>query len=547
MTEFLWWRDGIIYQIYPRSFLDTSDDGLGDLPGITKKLDYFVELGVDALWLSPIYPSPDKDFGYDISDYVNIDPRFGTLADFDLLLSEAHLRGIRIVLDMVLNHTSDQHPWFLESRSSRDNPKADWYIWSPSPPSAPPIFFENGGSGPKGRGGPPNNWQSIFGGSAWTYIPERDQYYYHMFVPGQPDVNWRNPEVRAAMLDVFRFWLQRGVDGFRLDVFNMYFKDEGLRRNPAKMGLRAFDRQQHVYDCDQPEMIPLLQELRGLLDTFPERYAVGETFISTKEKMKLYCGGDKLHAAFNFEFTKSKYDPAQYARHIQAWEDLYAQYGLWPNYVLGNHDVPRMATRHVSNENDARLKVLMSMLLTLRGTPYLYYGEEIGMRDIHLKREEILDPPGRRFWPIYKGRDGCRSPMQWDDTVNAGFSSAKPWLPVHPNYRVRNVESQQADPDSMLNFTRSLIKLRREYQALQRGDFTFLTKSNGVLAYLRQMPRQTVLVGLNFKDRPVKVDIPQSLLNQPLEILISTVARPSPIADSGFWLEANEACLLLGK
>jgi alpha-glucosidase len=547
MTEFLWWRDGIIYQIYPRSFLDTSDDGLGDLPGITKKLDYFVELGVDALWLSPIYPSPDKDFGYDISDYVNIDPRFGTLADFDLLLSEAHLCGIRIVLDMVLNHTSDQHPWFLESRSSRDNPKADWYIWSPSPPSAPPIFFENGGSGPKGRGGPPNNWQSIFGGSAWTYIPERDQYYYHMFVPGQPDVNWRNPEVRAAMLDVFRFWLQRGVDGFRLDVFNMYFKDEGLRRNPAKMGLRAFDRQQHVYDCDQPEMIPLLQELRGLLDTFPERYAVGETFISTKEKMKLYCGGDKLHAAFNFEFTKSKYDPAQYARHIQAWEDLYAQYGLWPNYVLGNHDVPRMATRHVSNENDARLKVLMSMLLTLRGTPYLYYGEEIGMRDIHLKREEILDPPGRRFWPIYKGRDGCRSPMQWDDTVNAGFSSAKPWLPVHPNYRVRNVESQQADPDSMLNFTRSLIKLRREYQALQRGDFTFLTKSNGVLAYLRQMPRQTVLVGLNFKDRPVKVDIPQSLLNQPLEILISTVARPSPIADSGFWLEANEACLLLGK
>jgi alpha-glucosidase len=500
MNEFLWWRDGIIYQIYPRSFADSNQDGLGDLPGVTGRLDYLADLGVDALWLSPIYPSPDKDFGYDVSDYVDIDPRFGSLADFDLLLSEAHRRDIRIVLDMVLNHTSDQHAWFQESRSSRDNPKADWYIWSPPRPFRLPFSSKMGGAR---REQPPNNWQSIFGGSAWTYVPERDQYYYHMFVPEQPDVNWRNPEVRAAMLDVFRFWLERGVDGFRLDVFNMYFKDEQLRRNPYKAGLRAFDRQRHIYDCDQPEMIPLLQELRGLLDAYPERYAVGETFISTKEKIMRYCGTDKLHAAFNFEFTWSKFDPAQYARHILNWEDLYAKYGIWPNYVLGNHDVPRMSTRHTRGEEDARLKVLLSMLLTLRGTPYLYYGEEIGMRDISLKRDEILDPPGKRFWPFFKGRDGCRSPMQWDDTAHAGFSSAKPWLPVHPNYRVRNVKNQQADPDSMLNFTRKLIKLRRDTPALQRGDFTLLTtQPKDALAYIRNTEQQKILVALNFKDRP---------------------------------------------
>jgi alpha-glucosidase len=506
MAEFLWWRDGIIYQIYPRSFADSNNHGLGDLPGITGKLDYLAGLGVDALWLSPIYPSPDKDFGYDVSDYIDIDPRFGSLADFDRLLSESHQRGIRIILDLVLNHTSDQHAWFQESRSSRDNPKADWYIWSPPP--APPIFEENGG---RARGGLPNNWQSVFGGPAWTYVPERDQYYYHMFDPGQPDLNWRNPEVRAAMLDVVRFWLERGVDGFRLDVFNVYFKDGQLRSNPRKLGRRPFDRQLHIYDCDQPEMVSLMQELRALLDSYPERYAVGETFISTKDKIMLYCGADRLHAAFNFDFTFSKFNPAQYARHILNWEDLYALYGIWPNYVLGNHDASRVATRHTKGEGDARLKVLMAMLLTLRGTPYLYYGEEIGMRNISLKRNEIMDPPGKRFWPFYKGRDGYRSPMQWDNSTHAGFSSVKPWLPVHPNYRFRNVEAQQANPDSMLNFTQEIIKLRREKLALHRGDFTLLTaQPKETLAYLRHTPEQTILVALNFKERPASIrEIPQ--------------------------------------
>lgn len=517
MTEFLWWREGIIYQIYPRSFADSDNDGLGDLPGITGKLDYLADLGVDAIWLSPIYPSPDKDFGYDVSNYVDIDPRFGSLADFDLLLSEAHKRGIRIVLDLVLNHTSDEHSWFLESRSSRDNPKSDWYLWWPPSGSA-----HNTG---KSKVSLPNNWQSVFGGPAWTYVPERDQYYYHMFDPGQPDLNWRNPEVRAAMLDVVRFWLERGVDGFRLDVFNVYFKDEQLRSNPRKFGRRPFERQLHIYDCDQPEMVSLLQELRSLLDSYPERYAVGETFISTKDKIMLYCGADRLHAAFNFEFTWSKFDPAQYARHILNWEDLYALYGIWPNYVLGNHDVLRMASRHTRSERDVRLKVLMSMLLTLRGTPFLYYGEEIGMRNITLSRDQIMDPPGKKFWPIYKGRDGYRSPMQWDDSSYAGFSSAKPWLPVHPNYHVRNVEAQQQDPNSLLNFTREIIKLRREKPALHIGDFTMLTtQPEETLAYLRRTPEQTILVALNFKDRRANFEeIPEGKWN----VLFSTAREPN--------------------
>ena len=526
MTDSLWWRDGIIYQIYPRSFADSNNDGLGDLPGIIAKLDYLAELGVDALWLSPIYPSPDKDFGYDVSNYVDIDPRFGSLADFDLLLSEAHQRGIRIVLDLVLNHTSDEHPWFLESRSSRNNPKADWYIWS-----SPLISKGNGGSRKGAK--TPNNWRSIFGGRAWTYAPERDQYYYHMFVPGQPDLNWRNPQVRQALLDVVRFWLERGVDGFRLDVFNMYFKDEHLRENPRKFGVRAFDRQRHIFDCDQPEMIPLLNELRGILDSYPQRYAVGEPFISAVEKIVAYTGNDKLHATFNFQFTWSKFNPAQYLKHILAGEDLYTKHGIWPNYVLGNHDVPRMATRHIKGEDDARLKVLISMLLTLRGTPYLYYGEELGMRNISLKRSEILDPPGKRYWPFDKGRDGCRSPMQWDDSTYAGFSPAKPWLPVHPNHRVRNVEAQRRDSNSMLNFTRNLIQLRRANPALQRGDFIPLTPHpEDALAYLRQTPEQTILVALNFKNYASTLEnIPSGK-----RILLYSTARAS-ISENRQWLQ----------
>jgi alpha-glucosidase len=299
MDDYLWWQDGVIYQIYPRSYADSDGDGLGDLPGIIARLDYLADLGVDALWLSPVYPSPDKDFGYDVSDYCDIDPRYGTLADFDRLVAEAHQRGLRLVMDMVMNHTSDQHPWFQESRASRDNPKRDWYIWRhPAPLRLPPFSPKIGGVR-----GVPNNWQASFGGKAWEYDPHTNEYYLHLFTKEQPDVNWRNPQVRKAQLEAFHFWLERGVDGFRLDVFNAYFKHADLPDNPRKFGLRAFDRQRHIYDIDQPEMIPLLNELRALLDAYPERYAVGETYFASPQKTVKYCGPDRLHAAFSFDLT----------------------------------------------------------------------------------------------------------------------------------------------------------------------------------------------------------------------------------------------------
>ncbi|MDX9991245.1 MAG: alpha-glucosidase [Anaerolineales bacterium] len=488
---YLWWRDGVIYQIYPRSFSDSNNDGLGDLPGITSRLGYLSHLGVDAIWLSPFYPSPDIDFGYDVSDHCAVDPRFGTLADFDELIREAHQRKIRVVLDLVLNHTSDQHNWFTESRSSRENPKRDWYIWQP--PSASPRFLKK----LIGMREAPNNWQSAFGGGGWEYDEKTGEYYFHMFVKEQPDLNWRNPQLRQAQLDVVRFWLARGADGFRLDVFNAYFKDEALRNNPPKFGLRGFDRQKHIYDIDQPEMMPLLAELRAILDASPEKYAVGETFLASPERAASYCGPAKLHAAFNFDFTLRPYRPSAFREAIQNW-DGFAGQQVWPNYVLSNHDQPRAATRYARGEDDRRAQVVMALLLTLRGTPFLYYGEEIGLRDISLARHEILDPPGKYYWPFFKGRDGCRAPMQWDASPNAGFSQAKPWLKVHPNYTWRNAEAQQADPNSLFNFTRRLIGLRREHPALRAGRLDFLNAPGGVLAYTRSHPSEKLTVVLDF-------------------------------------------------
>ena len=493
MNEFVWWRDGVIYQIYPRSFSDSNGDGIGDLAGITSRLDYLADLGIDALWLSPFYPTPDKDFGYDISNYVAVDPRFGTLADFDRLVAEAHRRGIRLILDLVLNHTSDQHSWFLESRSSRNNPKRDWFIWKDQP----------------------NNWQACFGGQAWEYDEITGQHYLHLFTKEQPDVNWRNPEVRKAQLDVFRFWMERGVDGFRLDVFNAYFKHPDLPDNPPKFGLRGFDRQRHIYDIDQPEMNPFLNEMRQLLDSYPERYAVGETYFATLQKTVSYCGADKLHAAFSFDFTSMDlllpiypWNPGWVMDQIIKREEAFNAAGIWPTTVMSNHDLPRAASRYARGENDAQSFLAMTLLLTLRGTPFMYYGEEIGMRDIQLRRNEILDPPGKKYWPIYKGRDGCRSPMQWNDSTFAGFSTAKPWLPNHPNYTRRNVSSQQADPDSLINFTKKLLALRKEIPALRGGNFSPLKTPQGMLAYLRQTEDQTVLVGLNFSRGKAKFSLP---------------------------------------
>lgn len=524
MNNPAWWRNGIIYQIYPRSFFDTNGDGLGDLPGIIAKLDFLSNLGVDALWLSPFHPSPDADFGYDVADHTAVDPRFGSLSDFDRLVKEAHARDMRIILDMVMNHTSDQHPWFLQSRSGRDNPKRDWYIWRDQP----------------------NNWQASFGGQAWTFDPASGQYYLHSFTPRQPDINWRNPQACAAQMDVFRFWLERGVDGFRLDVFNAYYKDALFRNNPPKFGLRGFDRQQHLHDMDQPEMIPMLQDLRKLLDSYPNRYAVGETYLATPQKVISYCGADKLHAAFSFDFTDKAltypWNPAHIRRRIEAREAVFNAAGVWPTTVLSNHDLPRAASRYCRGEDDRMAKIAMALLLSLRGTPYIYQGEEIGMRDIPLKRSEILDPPGKKYWPIYKGRDGCRSPMQWDASPQAGFTTGAPWLPVHPNHSTRNLEAQRADPHSLFNFTRALIALRRERPALHRGDIRFVDAPRPVLAYLRQTEEDTALIILNFSARPVRFNLPQGLATR-WQVLLSTTGRDG--ATGGLLdLTPHEVCVL---
>ena len=534
----VWWRNGIIYQIYPRSFADSNGDGVGDLNGIRSRLDYLASLGIDAIWLSPVYPSPNVDFGYDVSDYTAIHPEYGSLEDFDSLVQEAHARGIRVVMDLVLNHTSDQHVWFQESRKSLTNPYRDWYLWR----------------APGQGGGPPNNWQSVFGGPGWELDSRTGQYYFHMFYKEQPDLNWRNPAVREAILNVFRFWLDRGVDGFRLDVFNAYFKHPDLLDNPPALGLRGFERQRHIYDMDQPDMHPLLQEVRALLDSYPERYMVGETFLSTGAKAASYMGADQLHAAFNFEFLNIPWRPRKILETIQRWEHRIGSQD-WPNFVLNNHDVSRSASRLRELpwwlwQDDARMKVAAALLLTLRGTPFLYYGEEIGMRDIPIaSKEEVRDPVGKKYWPVYKGRDGCRSPMQWSAEAHAGFCPphARPWLPVHAGYATRNAQGQLADPHSLLNFYRSLIALRRSSPALQEGMFLPLTHGTRfILAYLRQTRDQTVLVVLNFSRLRQRFVLGNQLLHSNWRLLLSTHRDQLPTLLRGnlMPLEPNEALLL---
>jgi alpha-glucosidase len=494
MKDFLWWRDGVIYQIYPRSFSDSNNDGIGDLQGIIEKLDYLQALGIDAIWLSPINPSQDVDFGYDVSDYTGIDPKFGTMKDFEHLVKEAKKRDIHIIMDLVLNHTSDQHAWFLNAKQSKENPYHDFYIWKD----------------PKPDGEPPNNWQAVFGGPAWEYDEDLGQYYYHMFFKEQPDVNWRNPKVRSAMLDVFRFWLDKGVEGFRLDVFNAYFKDPEFKDNPPKFGIRGFDRQEHIYDVSQPEMYPLLEEIRTIVDEHKQSYVVGETFLANTQQTASYCGDDKLHAAFNFDFAENRWHPQRFLNSALKWHDALAA-DAWPNNFLSNHDMERAASRYCFGEDDSRAKVALAMLLTLKGTPFMYYGEEIGMRDIPIrKRADIKDPIGKRFWPFYKGRDGCRAPMQWRNAPHAGFSLAEPWLPVNDNYTKRNVEMQLSDPNSMLNFSMKLISIRRSTPALIRGDFTPLTEQpRFILAYERQYEGDRVIVILNFSSRHLNFELPK--------------------------------------
>ncbi len=519
-NSFLWWRDGVIYQIYPRSFADSNGDGVGDLPGIIARLDYLARLGVDALWLSPVYPSPDADFGYDVSDYLGIDPKFGTLADFDSLVQAAHARGMHIVMDLVLNHTSDQHPWFVQSRQSRQNPWRDYYLWRD----------------PQAGGKPPNNWLSIFGGSGWELDPATGQLYFHLFDRRQPDLNWRNPQVRQELLNVFRFWADRGVDGFRLDVFNAYFKQAALADNPyGRWGLRAFERMEHIHDIDQPEMLPLLGEIRGLLEGYAERYAVGETFLDGGGKAARYTGPGLLHGTFDFRLLSSGWSARAFARAVRETQhDLSLE--AWPTWVFNNHDVRRSASRYSSSEDDRKQKTAAALLLTLRGTPFLYYGEEIGMRELPLRRDQLLDPVGKRYWPFYKGRDGCRGPMQWNAGPNAGFAPAqvKPWLPLHPDAARRNVEAMEADPGSLLHFYRRLIALRKASPALRSGLFAPLTfGTRFIQAYLRQTPDETILVALNFSGRRHRLVLGGQLARAGWELLLSSHRQEPPVPRNG--------------
>lgn len=525
----LWWRDGVIYQIYPRSFMDSNNDGIGDLPGIISKLDYLADLGIDGLWLSPIYPSPDVDFGYDVADYYGIDPKYGTMADFERLVAEARKRNLHIIMDLVMNHSSDQHPWFKSARTSREDPYHDWYLWRD----------------PKTGKKPPNNWASIFGGGGWEYVPEVGQFYFHMFCKEQPDLNWRNPAVRKEMLDVYRFWLGKGVDGFRLDVFNAYFKDEEFRDNPPALGIRAFERMQHIYDINQPEMIPLLQEIRLLLDEKPGRYFVGETFIADEKTTAKYCAPGMLHQAFNFRFTGCPWNPGRFLSSIQSWENALAE-GSWPNYVLSNHDTPRPGTRYARGEDDERLKVAAALLLTQRGTPFMYYGDEIGMRDILLRREEIMDPVGKRYWPIVKGRDGCRSPMQWNASPHAGFTGKEPWLRVHENFHQRNVANQKSEPNSLFHFFRRLIHLRKENPALRDGMFQpLIYEPRYLLAYLRRTEAQTILMAMNFGRRRRRFILGRSLAGAQWELLLSNKRDQLVIQGEDMLpLDGEEVCIL---
>jgi len=529
-----WWQRGVIYQIYPRSFKDTTGNGIGDLQGIIEKLDYLNSgtensLGIDAIWLSPIYPSPMADFGYDVADYCDVHPLFGGLATFDQLVAEAHRRDIKIILDYVPNHSSDQHPWFIESRSNRDNPKCDWYIWRD----------------PKSDGSPPNNWGSYFGGPAWTFDEARGQYYLHQFLKEQPELNWRHPEVRAVMMDVLRFWLERGVDGFRIDVVSLLIKDAELRDNPPNPNADPnlppndiFGRQLQVYNRDQHEVQKIICGFRQLLDKYDDRCAIGELSLELPRWIRYYGeNNDGLHLPFNFRLMALPWQAQAMRRSVDELEAALPAFA-WPNYVLGNHDSPRLASRF---GGQAQARVAAMMLLTLRGTPTLYYGDELGMENGAIPPEKVQDPPGINL-SAERGRDVCRTPMQWDSGPNAGFSSAEPWLPVSDDYATRNVAAQSADPTSTLNLYRWLLWYRQRSPALFGGRYQSLDAGDDCFVYLRAAGDERRLVALNFADGQRRVSVPGEGTGQ---IVISThLDREESVSPSGFELRPHEGVIV---
>ncbi|PSL23091.1 alpha-glucosidase [Chitinophaga ginsengisoli] len=483
-----WWQTGVIYQVYPRSFQDSNGDGIGDLRGITGRLDHLQWLGIDAVWLSPIYPSPMADFGYDIADYTGIYSLFGSMQDFDTLLNEVHRRDMKLLLDLVPNHTSNQHPWFLESRSSRDNPKRDWYIWHDPLPD----------------GGAPNNWLSVFGGEAWEWDAATQQYYYHAFLKEQPDLNWRNPAVQEAMFDVMRYWLTKGVDGFRVDVMWHMIKDKQLRNNPVNPDyephMATYSQQLPVYSTDQPEVHEVVHKMRRVMEEFDgDRVMIGEIYLPIQQLMPYYGADNKgAHLPFNFQLLSLPWNASSIAVAIDQYEGALPAQG-WPNWVLSNHDQHRIASR--VGQQQARVAAML--LLTLRGTPTIYYGDEIGMRNVAIPFDEVQDPQGLNMPDKNLSRDPSRTPMQWDNSVNAGFTTGKPWLRLSKTYQRVNVSAQKADSYSMLSLYRQLIALRRREPSLTTGDYSPVFSDNQILAFMRQHEgHSSFLIVLNLTHLP---------------------------------------------
>jgi alpha-glucosidase len=487
-----WWKDGVIYQIYPRSFQDSNGDGIGDLRGIEQKLDYLGELGVDAIWISPFYPSPMADFGYDVADYVDVDPRFGTIADFDRLLAKAHAQRINVILDFVPNHSSDRHAWFVESRASRKNPKRDWYIWRD----------------PASDGGPPNNWISDFGGSAWEWDQGTGQYYYHAFLKEQPDLNWRNPAVQQAMYDVLRFWFARGVDGFRIDVLWHLIKAADFPDNPLNPAYQESMGEMHrvlqAHSTDQPEVHDIAAEMRRIADSYGSRVLIGEIYLPL-ERLMHYYGRETagVHLPFNFQLIDAPWHARGIAAMIAEYEAALPP-GAWPNWVLGNHDRPRIAARL----GEAQARIAAMLLLTLRGTPTLYYGDELGIGVVDIPHTQVQDPRELREPGLGLGRDPARTPMPWDSTANAGFTSGTPWLPLNADWPERNVRQLKHAPRSMHALYRQLLALRRAHRALSLGEIALLDAEGNILAYERRYGDERLLIALNLGDMPEVLALP---------------------------------------
>jgi alpha-glucosidase len=516
-----WWRGGVIYQIYPRSFQDSNGDGIGDLPGITRRLEHVAKLGADAVWLSPFFKSPMKDFGYDISDYRDVDPMFGLLSDFRTLVDRAHALGLKVMVDQVYSHTADQHPWFVESRASRDNAKADWYVWADAMPD----------------GTPPNNWLSIFGGSAWQWDTRRKQYYLHNFLTSQPDLNFHCPAVQEAVLDCVRFWLDFGVDGYRLDVVNFYFHDRKLRSNPARgapdgsdpavPAANPYGWQWHRFDKSQPENLAFLQKLRALVDQYPDTTMVGE--IGDDDGLARVAeytsdgsdGQPRLHMAYCFDLLGTPHDAPYLHRVFSRFAEVVGS--GWPCWAISNHDIPRVATRWGGSTPPAGLlRAAVALQLSLRGSSCIYQGDELGLPEAEINFEDLQDPYGITMWPEFKGRDGCRTPMPWSSTdAKLGFGSGKPWLPVAESHRALAVDRQEADAGSLLHHYRRLLAWRRTQPALLHGEMDLLPVHAQVLAYVRRHEGQRVLCAFNFSERAASFALPADL------------GTPQPLADSG--------------